>query len=120
MVAAHYQEVVLKGYLFALGIGYVIGTLWAPRKGSELRKDILEHFQTSKAEVLSEGREILHSAVEHGEEFLDEAGNRFKQASISANKAKTIAKETISKFAENVSDIAEDSSKLFTSEPTHG
>lgn len=106
----------MKGYLFAIGIGYVIGTLWAPRKGSELRKDIVEHFEAGKSEVVAGGQQIISKAIETGEGIIDEAESRYNNVSNSVNQAKKIAKQSISNLGENLSEIAEDGSKIFSAE----
>lgn len=106
----------MKGYLFAIGLGYVIGTLWAPRKGSELRKDLIEHFEAGKSEVVASGQQFIATAKEKGEGIIDDAESTYNNVSNSVNQAKKIAKQSISHLGDNLSEIAEDGSKIFSAE----
>lgn len=106
----------MKGYFIAAALGYVAGILWAPRRGSELRASVRDHFEAGKAEVVSGGQQIFDSVKEHGSEIIDGAESKYKQASATAVKAKNIAKESINQFGESMGVIVDEGAKLFAPE----
>jgi gas vesicle protein len=106
----------MKGYFIAAALGYVAGILWAPRRGCELRASILDHFEAGKAEVVSGGQQIVETVKQHGNELIDGAESKYRQASATAVKAKKIAKESIDQFGENMGVIVDEGAKLFAPE----
>jgi ElaB/YqjD/DUF883 family membrane-anchored ribosome-binding protein len=88
-------------YLLTLGAGYLIGILWAPRKGASLREEILEHF----LEVKEEGTELARNAIEKGKEIKSIAEGGFNKASDSFQQGKDTAMEK----GKDIKNIAEHS-----------
>jgi gas vesicle protein len=88
-------------FLLTLGAGYLVGILWAPRKGSTLRKEILEHF----LELTDEGAELARGAVKKGKEMKGIAEDGLSKASESIQAARQVAVET----GGELKTIAEDS-----------
>jgi gas vesicle protein len=88
-------------FLLTLGAGYLVGILWAPRKGATLRKEIFEHF----LEMTDEGAELARGAMQKSKEVKVIAEDGLSKASESLQVAKQVAVETGSELKT----IAEDS-----------
>ncbi len=93
----------MKGIVFAFGLGYLVGTLWAPRQGSLLRADIRKHYE-----------ELQDGVIQFGQGMKDEAAGRITRAGESITKAGDVAKETFEKLDKNVHDIADKSVNAFS------
>ena len=89
------------GWLLTLGLGYLLGILWAPRKGATLRSEILDHF----LELKEEGQEMARDAIAKGKEIKGIAEEGFGRASDSIQQGRVIALEK----GQEIKSIAEES-----------
>lgn len=85
----------MRGLLFAAFLGYTVGLLTAPKKGSELREDIVDkvnQLQDKSMETLDElqssGKMLIERADKAVHEFKDEACQMRDKAACSLNEAK--------------------------------
>ncbi len=110
----------MKGtsYLLVLFLGYVIGILWAPRKGSLLREELVGHFidlteagNEMARTAVAKGSEVAKSAVEKGADLKEIADDSFAKASSSFSQAKDIATESVGALNKNLHNIAESTLK---------
>ena len=99
----------MKGssYLFVLFLGYIIGILWAPRKGSLLREEIVGHW----VDLTEAGNNMTKTAVEKGVALKGIADETLAKASSSLNQAKDIAAESVDALNKNLHSIAESTLK---------
>jgi gas vesicle protein len=89
--------------LFGLGLGYLIGTLFAPGKGSETREVIRKKFDDVKEELAERGQ---GARVEFSE-GLSRASDKLAQA-------QEIAVDTVGKLDKNIHDIAKKGKDIVT------
>ncbi len=110
----------MKGanYLFVLFIGYVIGILWAPRKGALLREELVGHFvdlteasNNMARTAIEKTTEVAKSAAEKGAELKEIASDSIAKASTSLNQAKDIAAESVGTLNKNLQTIASNTLK---------
>ena len=80
---------------FGLGLGYLLGTLFAPRKGSQIREDLRKKFENVREDVTIRGQAARA-----------EFSEGLSRASESLSEAKDIAAEAAGKLNENMHDIA--------------
>jgi gas vesicle protein len=91
----------MKGLLFMGLLGYAIGTMFAPKKGSELRKDIkdvIDNFQEN-------GSDIILDAQSKASDLLDKAEpamNQVKENAMSMKDKAMTLKENAMTMKENV------------------
>lgn len=84
----------MKNLIFAAGIGCILGLLFAPRKGTELRQEL-----RNKLEKLQERLE------EQGCEIKEETAGNFSRANEALAKAGTSACEAFTKLDKNLHEI---------------
>jgi gas vesicle protein len=111
----------MKGLLFAGAVGYLVGTLWAPRKGSLLRAEIMQHFEKIQEEGsefvqdgLKEGQQMVSDVVEKGQELKTTATKKLAVASSAVSRAGEIAGESFEQLGNGVGEIANKGKDLFS------
>lgn len=70
-------------FLAGLGVGAVVGVLYAPRSGSEMRKAILDKAEEGREFVRSRAQEAREQAgqwADRGREVLNQQKEQFKSA----------------------------------------
>jgi gas vesicle protein len=67
--------------LIGLGAGAVVGMLFAPKAGRQMRKDLLRGYDTAR-ETLDDwkdtAKEFAEDAIERGSDFADDLRDRVK------------------------------------------
>ncbi len=81
--------------LFGLGLGYLLGTLFAPGKGSVIREGIRKKFDDVRDEL-----------AERSQGAKAEFSEGLSRASDSLSQAKDLAKEAVGKLDKDIHDIA--------------
>jgi gas vesicle protein len=70
-------------FLAGLGVGALVGVLYAPRSGTETRQAIRESAEEGREFVRNRARQAREQAsdwVDRGREILNQQGDRFKSA----------------------------------------
>ena len=78
----------MKGLLFMGLLGYAIGTFFAPKKGSELRKEIKDRV----ADFQENGSDVILDAQSMASDLIDKAQPALNQVKESAMQVKENAK----------------------------
>lgn len=78
----------MKGLLFMGLLGYALGTFFAPKKGSELRKDIKDMV----ADFKENGSDVILDAQSMASDLIDKAQPALNQVKESAMQVKENAK----------------------------
>ena len=81
--------------IFGLGLGYLLGTLFAPKKGSETREELREKLEDLRGDLSQRGLEAK-----------SEFSEGLSKASESIAQAKTIAADAVGKLDSDIRDIA--------------
>ncbi len=84
----------MKKLIFAAGIGCILGLLFAPRKGIELREDLRKRLE-----------KLQEKMEEQGCELKDETAGNFSRANAAIAKAGSSACEAFTKLDKNLHDI---------------
>jgi hypothetical protein len=80
---------------FGLGLGYLLGTLYAPRKGSEVREDLRKKLL-----------EVRDDVAQRGLGAKEEFSEGLSRASESLAKADELAAGAVDKLGKGIHDIA--------------
>jgi gas vesicle protein len=102
------MEVFMKRLFVAAALGYIAGTLLAPRKGSELRaqiKDYISELQGEGAAAVQRGEELVAESIHRGREIKAEAAHRLAKASASVKQAAVTASDSFSNLERNADEI---------------
>ncbi len=70
-------------FLAGLGVGAVVGVLYAPKAGAEMRQSIREKAEEGRDFVRDRGREARDQAsqwVDRGRDYLNQQRDQFKSA----------------------------------------
>jgi gas vesicle protein len=101
----------MKRLFFAAALGYIAGTLLAPRKGSELRAQIREYvanLQGEGAAAVQRGEELVAESIHRGREIKAEAADRLSKASASVRQAANTASDSFSNLGKNADEIVKE------------
>lgn len=90
----------MKGLLFMGLLGYAIGTFFAPKKGSELRKDIKDIV----ADFQENGSDVILDAQSMASDLIDKAQPALAQVKESAMQVKESAKTLKENAAKSFND----------------
>ena len=90
----------MKGLLFMGLLGYAIGTFFAPKKGSELRKDIKDMV----ADFQENGSDVILDAQSMASDLIDKAQPALTQVKESAMQVKETAKTLKENAAKSFND----------------
>jgi gas vesicle protein len=67
--------------LIGLGVGAVLGLLYAPKPGKQMRKELKRHYEDARERFddwKEEARDFAEEAVERGAEIADEVRERVR------------------------------------------
>ena len=65
-------HILLFGVVAGTLIGAGVGLLFAPWSGATLRRRLRRYADRAVEDAIENGRDALHSAVEHGREYVEE------------------------------------------------
>ena len=109
----------MKGLLFAGAVGYLVGTLFAPRKGKDLRADVAKHFgklQEEGSELVQsgvrEGQQLVSDVAQKGSELKELGSKRLANATAAASKAGDIAAESIERLGSDLGAVVDKSKDI--------
>jgi len=94
----------LKGLFIGGLVGVVLGILFAPKSGKEIRADIIRKTD----ELLDQAKEGYENALEKGKAVCETAVQRLKDLEISAKEKMEEVEGQINEFAQQGSEIVED------------
>ena len=113
----------MKGLLFAGALGYLIGILWAPKKGALLRSELLQHIEKMQEDGtaivqggLDESKHIVSEVSEMGQQLKKTATKKLSVATSAVARAGEIAGESLENLGNNVSGIADQGKNIFSPE----
>ena len=84
----------MKKLFFAVGIGCILGLLFAPRKGAELREDLRKRLEKLQEKIEAQSCELK-----------DETADNFSRANAAIAKAGSSACEAFTKLDKNLHEI---------------
>lgn len=84
-------------FLVGLGIGAMIGILFAPRSGKETRADLAERMEQGRESLLRKSRELREQAEEYVERAKDLARKQKDQITSAIEAGKQAYREEKSK-----------------------
>ena len=90
----------MKGLIFMGLLGYAIGTFFAPKKGSELRKDVKDMV----ADIQENGSDVILDAQSMASDLIDKAQPALNQVKESAMQVKESAKTLKENAAKSFND----------------
>ena len=85
-------------FLAGLGLGALVGVLYAPKSGRETRQSLMDAAEEGRDFVLTKGRQVREQASEYrdrGKEMLNSQKEQFKaayDAGVQAYREKTESK----------------------------
>lgn len=94
----------LKGLFIGGVVGVVLGILFAPKSGKEIRADIIRKTD----ELLDQAKEGYENALEKGRAVCETAVQRLKDLEISAKEKMEEVEGQINEFAQQGAEIVED------------